>query len=199
MKTFVRKGVPIGCVLPCPCSHLLSSRSPLPPPLTPPLLPEDHWLTVHPPARSPRVWPQPGACQLVPLPRLALASIPGRCCSLFSLLLPAGPAHPHSPHCALCHRTCWPSVPGEEDPHPSRVDSCHRGGLSCHCVWGFTVPATFQSPRSCLAPQWPCAPQLWLHALLVLTSTLVTGTCPLLTKLDSCYLYAAGHYGQQHA
>lgn len=101
MKTFVRKGVPIGCVLPCPCSHLLSSRSPLPPPLTPPLLPEDHWLTVHPPARSPCVWPQPGACQLVPLPRLALASIPGRCCSLFSLLLPAGPAHPHSPHCAL--------------------------------------------------------------------------------------------------
>lgn len=62
-------------------------------PVTP--LPKDDWLTVHPPTPSPYMWPQPGACQLLPPPPppSGCGLRPGHCCSLFLLCRPDPSSH----------------------------------------------------------------------------------------------------------
>lgn len=152
MKTRVRKGVPVSSAfVPVFC---FPRHAP-----------------VHPPAPSPYIWPQPGACQLLP-PPVWLWPPP------WTLLLPVPPlqARPILTWSLSCP---GPQPPGKEGPllnsrglcaicpHPSSVGSCHQGRLRCRCVWGMAVLTTFQPPRSCLAPQCPCAPQLWLCPLLV--------------------------------
>lgn len=175
-------------------------------PVTP--LPKDDWLTVHPPTPSPYMWPQPGACQLLPppppSPPVWLWPPP------WTLLLPVPPlqARPILTWLPSCP---GPQPPGKEGPlvnsrglcpicpHPSSVGSCHRGWLRCRCVWGMAAPATFHPPRSCLVSQWPCAPQLWLFPVLVSCQPSSRGLVHCLPSWKRLPMCTAGHHRQSHA